>query len=89
VGAWLFRGIPSLLYLFAIAAVVPIAVACLGFLGFAIFNPEKLQSEDYQLRHESLQLIQQKSGRLQVGPASLEAIANPATPLLQSGEPHT
>ena len=62
---------------------IPIGIACVGFLGFAIFRPEKLQSEDYQIRHESLQLIQQKSGRLALAPTSIEAIANPQARLLE------
>src|SRR2546426_10718744 len=62
--AYLFRETPAIRNAFVVASLVPIAVACLVFLGFAIFRPEKLQSEDYQLRHESLQLIQQKAGSI-------------------------
>ncbi len=57
---------------------VPIVVTCLGFAYFAITKPEKLQSEEYQLRHETLQIIQQKTGQLIVDPTSLTAITNPA-----------
>jgi hypothetical protein len=60
-------------------------VTCIGFMGFAIFKPDKLQSEDYQIRHESLQIIQQKSGQMEISTTSLEAIANPAVPQLPSG----
>lgn len=65
---------------------MPIAVACLGFVGFAIFRPDKLQSEEYQLRHESLQLIQQKSGRIALNATSIEAIANPQARQIESRE---
>ena len=65
---------------------MPIGVACLGFIGFAIFRPDKLQSEEYQLRHESLQLIQQKSGRITLSPASIEVIANPQARQLEQRE---
>jgi len=53
---------------------------------FAIFRPDKLQSEDYQLRHESLQIIQQKSGRITIPDTSIEAIANPAAKQLDNKE---
>ena len=69
-----------------ISGLVPLSVTCCGFVGFAIFKPEKLQSEDYQLRHESLQIIQQKAGRMAMDSTSLEGIANPNQPLLEKGE---
>lgn len=55
-----------------------IIVACGVFIYFAIKKPEKLQSEDYQLRHESIQWMQQKGGDLSFTPASVEQIINPA-----------
>jgi len=77
-GAYLFKEFDFIRNLFAIMGVIPIIIACAGFIYFAYFKPEKLQSEDYQLRHESLQMIQQKGGRIILDPASIEAIANPA-----------
>ena len=44
--AFVFRLNPDLQFWLVIAGLVPIGVACLGFVGFAIFRPEKLQSED-------------------------------------------
>ena len=64
--------------------VFPIIVACLGFCYFACKKPEKLQSEDYQIRHESLQLIQQKSGDIEIPTASLEQIVNPSMQNIES-----
>jgi hypothetical protein len=72
------------LALFSIFA--PMIVACIAYCGFAIFKPEKLQSEDYQIRHESLQIIQEKGGVVPIGSTSLEAIANPsANPIAIGG----
>ncbi len=68
------------------AGLLPIFVTCGGFAYFAIRSPEKLQSEDYQLRHEALLIIQQKSGALELDPASLPAIANPAPTSLPPGD---
>lgn len=84
--AYVFREIPTLRDWLVVVGVFPIGITCLGFVGFALFRPEKLQSEDYQIRHESLQLIQQKAGRLPISPTSIEAIANPDTPRLGSGD---
>ena len=81
--AYVFRDVPEVRAWLLAGGLLPIGIACVGFLGFAIFRPEKLQSEDYQIRHESLQLIQQKSGRLALAPTSIEAIANPQTRLLE------
>jgi uncharacterized protein YfkK (UPF0435 family) len=75
--AFMFRDIPEVRGWLLAGGLSPIAIACLSFIGFAIFRPDKLQSEEYQIRHESLQLIQQKSGRIAISPTSIEAIANP------------
>jgi hypothetical protein len=78
VAAYFFRADLFVFRLLIGIGVAPILTACVGFVYFALRKPEKLQSEDYQLRHETLQIIQQKSGQLIVDPASLSAIANPA-----------
>jgi hypothetical protein len=83
--AYQFRSTETICVFLIVGALTPILVACLCFIGFAIFKPEKLQSEDYQIRHETLQIIQQKSGHLALDPTSLEAIANPAPKLLEEG----
>ena len=41
-------------------AFLPVSVALFGFIYFLICDPDKLQSEEYQLRKRSLELIQQK-----------------------------
>jgi hypothetical protein len=75
--AHIFRDIPDVRNWLLFGGLAPIAIACIGFIGFAIFKPEKLQSEEYQIRHESLQLIQEKSGQIAIATTSLEAIVNP------------
>ncbi len=84
--AWVFRDISIIRNLLIIVGITPVLVACFSFIGFAIFRPEKLQSEDYQLRHESLQLIQQKTGRISIPRTSIEAIANPNAKTLMNKE---
>ena len=78
--AFLFRANTSLSAGLLTIGALPIVVTCAGFAYFAIKQPEKLQSEDYQLRHEAIQLIQTKGGQVAVDITSLEAIANPAQP---------
>jgi hypothetical protein len=84
--AYVFRDIPAVRDLLIYSGMTPIAATCVGFFGFAIFKPDKLQSEDYQLRHETLQIIQQKSGRLVVPPVNIESISNPAAAALPNKE---
>ena len=77
VAAHSFREHPALMWFIIIVGIMPIVVACGMCVGFALFSPRHLQSEDYQIRHEALQIIQQKSGEIPVKSPSLEAIANP------------
>jgi hypothetical protein len=60
---------------------VPIVGTVVGFLYLMVAAPEKLQSEDYQIRHETLELIKQKGSSVEILPSSLTAITNPAHPL--------
>jgi len=55
-------------------------MTCMGFAYFSLFRPEKLQSEDFQIRHAALELIKQKGAPLELAPSSLEAITNPIHP---------
>jgi hypothetical protein len=60
-----------------VLAYLPVGAAIVGFLFLLIWDRDKLQSEDYQLRKHSLDLIQQKGDAFPVAPTSLQAIANP------------
>ena len=83
--AYLFRFSPYIALLLIICAVVPVLLASFGFCYFALKRPEKLQSEDYQIRHESLEIIRQKGGRLVFDAAAIQAIANPRLEELPPG----
>lgn len=56
----------------------PIALTCGVGLMFAIKSPEKLQSEDFQLRQQSLQILQGAQGGQILDAQALIAITNPA-----------
>lgn len=75
--AYLFYDTKDIKYLLIGAGILPIVIACLAYVGFAIFNSDKLQSEDFQLRSKSLQLIERKSGKITLPPTHLELITNP------------
>jgi hypothetical protein len=58
-------------------------VSLTGIAGFylVLFRPDKLQSEEYQLRHQALLLIQQSSPTTQaINPADIVALLKSATP---------
>lgn len=85
--AWMFREDHFLCHLFAISLIVLIGLVLLAFVGLACFAPAKLQSEDYQLRHQPLHMIQTKSGAMELDPTSMiTVIANPVRGLRPGSE---
>jgi hypothetical protein len=69
------------------AAFVLTAVA---YAYFAVWAPDRLQSEPYQLSHRAMNMLQEKGGPIPMQPASLNALVNPETlPLKEPAEePH-
>lgn len=65
-----------------IAAIAPLAVAVFGFLFLLFFDRDKLQSEDFQLKKRSLELIEQKGERAIPADVLVEAIPEPTTPAI-------
>lgn len=63
--------------LLAYVGAAPPCALIVGFFYFMLTAPDKLQSEDYQLRHETLELIRQKGSNIEIAPSSLDRIANP------------
>jgi len=55
-----------------------------GFLFLLLFDRDKLQSEDYQIRKQSLELIQEKGQEFPISTTSIEAITNPEIKKLPS-----
>jgi hypothetical protein len=75
--AYFAHGIEPLETWLLIIGASPIGCTIFGFLYFMVFDPSKLQSEDYQIRHEAIEVIREKGTRAAISSASLEAIANP------------
>ena len=73
VGLWNTDSL-SLRVFFCACIALMLVTACGGFWLFAIRCPEKLQSEDYQIRHEALQIIQMKVVDITVAPAQIEQV---------------
>jgi hypothetical protein len=51
------------------------------------FDPDRLQSESFQLRKQALELIEEKGHLAIVDASSIEVISNPDLPALQYSEP--
>jgi hypothetical protein len=56
-GAYMFSASPVIVGVLVVSGLVPIYGCVLWYGYFAWKSPERLQSEDYQLRHETMQLI--------------------------------
>ncbi|MEW8050751.1 MAG: hypothetical protein AB2809_10270 [Candidatus Thiodiazotropha sp.] len=68
-------------WLIAISA-APVTAALFGFFFLLIFDRDKLQSEDYQIKKRSLELMQQKGDISPIELKATPAIPNPESPLL-------
>jgi hypothetical protein len=61
-------------------------ITCLIAIYFAVNKTDKLQSEDYQLRHESLQILIEKGGNIKIDQASIDSIATYRAELASSSK---
>ena len=69
-----------------ILAWAPVGTAVFGFIFLLAFDRDKLQSEDFQLRKRSLELIEQKGDLTALDASVVEVIANPEVAQLPPGE---
>ena len=78
-GVWLvstYKDGPPLWLLIVMSA--PVLTAIAGFLVLLIFDRDKLQSEDYQLRNRSLTMIDEKGYLIPLSESSLvDLVVNP------------
>ena len=61
---------------------LPVVCACGSYIYWMIAAPDRLHSEDYQLRRQALQMIHEKGARVGVLASSVIAITNPNVPKL-------
>lgn len=55
----------------------PVSIACIGYLYLLVYDRDKLQSEEYQIRKKTLELIEHKG---MSGPMTVQAIEAIVTP---------
>lgn len=65
-----------------IIGALPVVCACGAYIYWMIVSPDRLHSEDYQLRRQALQMIHEKGARVGVLASSVIAITNPNVPRL-------
>jgi hypothetical protein len=80
IGACLSSGV--LQVVFALLAATPILCACGAYIYWMLVAPDRLHSEDYQLRRQAMQMIYEKGARSGVLANSVVAIANPSIPMI-------
>lgn len=69
--------IPSFLIVLYIVLLSPILIYVFTSVIFILFDRDKLQSEEWQYRNRTLDIIEQKGGDVQIEPASLNIISRP------------
>jgi hypothetical protein len=57
---------------------VAVIIFAVGFFYFMVKNPDKLRSEDYEIRMHALTMIERKGDPIPIALTSVEAIANPS-----------
>ncbi|MBA2409718.1 MAG: hypothetical protein H0V62_08105 [Gammaproteobacteria bacterium] len=67
-----------------LSAVVAVAIA--GFFYLLIFDRKKLQSEDYQLRTQALELLREKNTPIALLPVEPDKLMNPGKSTTGEGE---
>jgi len=78
--AYLLRDDPFIKYPLIIVGGLTVLVTCGMNLYFALTKPERLQSEDYQIQQQTLQMISKKAGQIVVEPIAIGVIAHPVSP---------
>ena len=63
-------------------ALGPVGVALFAFLLFMFSDPDRLQSESFQLRKQALELIEEKGSLAVIEASTIEVISNPDLPAL-------
>lgn len=85
----------TLAMVFAIAGCVPVVLFIIAYLYFMFVDPDRLSTEDYQLRSRALDIIESKGSPFPINPTQLEDIVNPyespkrqlPSPELEGGAP--
>ena len=71
--------VPTMRFLVGLAA-VPVLTTCGIAVYLAVRKPDRLQSEEFQIRQQTLRLLRQKGRRLKADPALLAEVMKPIDP---------
>lgn len=75
---WLQRGLFSV-------GLVPVALFVFSYLYFLFTNPDRLHSEEFQLKRRSLSMVESKGGTVAILPVDLSTDPYETTHLLPKG----
>lgn len=84
--AYLFQNQQILMWVLAVVAILPVLVTMGGFIYFAYKMPERLQSEDYQIRSSVLKLAQASGVTIPIDQKTVNAMMNPLINTLEDGQ---
>src|SRR5947209_2880475 len=85
--AYKFSGNPIIQgALVVVLAIVPVTITCWGFCYFARTNPGRLQSEEFQLKQQSLHIVEKKAHGAPIDPALIREIIVGGSRRLPKGE---
>lgn len=70
---WFFRDQGWISLFLVFLGSTPILLTCAGFVYFALEDPDRLQSEDFQLRRDTLRVAEQKD-QIEFPPGALEQV---------------
>ena len=73
-GLFAFTGIAQAVCI--VVLLVPLLTGCFSYVYFAIQDPGKLRSEQFELKQAALSLIKEKGSDIAVDTMSIEAVAN-------------
>lgn len=82
--AWVFQADVILLRTLVLSGLIPVVLLAVAGLRFTFCDPSRLQSEEYQIKHQTLNLIEKKGGKIVLNSDALVEIANPAAPLIEN-----
>lgn len=73
IAGWFFRGSGWLAEFLVSLGALPVLTAVGSFVYFAARDPDRLQSEDFQLRQRTLRIVEEQQDRISI---SAEAVGN-------------
>jgi hypothetical protein len=80
VAAYMFRDDPVLKYGFSALGALPIVCAIVAYFLYFFLDRDRLQSEEYRLRHNALQMLYRKGASTEIVDATREIVRTEKLP---------